>query len=225
MIGTEEQKAKARAAPFGYACHRCLNCCRAYRIPLNPYDIARLARNRDQTTGAFCAEWTEDGAGQTLRRKRGGACIFLGPEGCQVHPDRPLVCRLYPLWRRVGADESETWLRMTPHPKTRGDYAVTGTIADFLEQQDAHRHIEACDEYAEWLAEAREALDVAPEAAAGLVEESGEAPDFELIDMDAAIARHCAAAGEDEPSNLEARKRLHLKILYDRLHDYAKGPA
>ena len=29
-----------------------------------------------------------------LKQTESGACVFLGAEGCMVHPDRPLVCRL-----------------------------------------------------------------------------------------------------------------------------------
>ncbi len=31
-------------------------------------------------------------------RKAGGRCFFLGESGCRVYPERPLLCRMYPLW-------------------------------------------------------------------------------------------------------------------------------
>src|ERR1700752_4896509 len=94
---------------FGYKCHRCMRCCYDKRIQINPYESARLARNLGQTTTEFRSAWTEDGAGTVLKQTDTGACIFLGNDGCTVHPDRPLVCRLYPLGRRVRADGSESF--------------------------------------------------------------------------------------------------------------------
>ena len=55
----------------------------------------------------------------------------------------------------------------------------------------------------------------APLTAELSVEDNGTARD--LLDMDAAIARHCAATPETEPTDIEARKELHLKILYQEL--------
>jgi Fe-S-cluster containining protein len=89
-----------RAEAFGYVCHRCLKCCQHKLIQLNPYEIARLARNRGMTTSEFRSAWTMDGVGLYLAQTKSGTCVFLGGDGCTVHPDRPLVCRLYPLGRQ-----------------------------------------------------------------------------------------------------------------------------
>ena len=55
-----------------------------------------------------------------------GACGFLGEAGCTVHPDRPLVCRLYPLGRAVAPDRTETFAALTPDPETAGVYGADG---------------------------------------------------------------------------------------------------
>ena len=222
MRPSAEQQAKARGEPFGYRCGRCMNCCHNYLIPVNPYDIARLARRTGQTTGAFRETRTRDGQGVLLARKDGGACVFLDDGGCSVHSDRPLVCRLYPIWRSVSAEGIESWAHAAPHPRTKGDYAVTGTIADFLDQQDAHAHIEAGDLYAEWMRRARRVMEHEPETAERDILDI-EGDDADLIDMDTAIARHCAAAGAAEPDDLEARTRLHLQILHRQLDDFERG--
>ena len=39
----------------------------------------------------------------------------------------------------------------------------------------------------------------------------------DLLDMDGAIKRYCAAAEIVEPTDIEARKELHLAILYGQL--------
>src|SRR5262249_23046631 len=156
-------------------------CCHHKRIQLNPYELARLARNRGLTTTEFRAAWTEDGAGQVLRQTETGACVFLGAEGCTVHPDRPLVCRLYPLGRHVLADGSETFSHVEPHPQSRGNLTNTGTIADFLEAQGAGPFMEAADMYFFWLCDAQRHLSEAGDADAASTFEEGEHSARELL--------------------------------------------
>jgi Fe-S-cluster containining protein len=216
MIDTAETpSSRPRDAAFGYVCRRCLKCCHHKNIQLNPYEVARLARNLGLTTSEFRAAWTDDSAGLVLRQTESGACVFLGNEGCTVHPDRPLVCRLYPLGRHIRADGGETFFPLEPHPDSRGTFTGTGTIAEFLISQDAHAFIETSDDYFRWLCAART-----------YVHESGESEVFsatdvevatDLLDVDTMIARHCATAGVEAPSELAARKALHLAILYQQL--------
>ena len=91
MDKTADSLLPARQERFRYVCHQCLRCCHDKKIQLNPYEVARLARNRGQTTTQFRAEWTVDGAGTVLQQTETGACVFLGAGGCMVHADRPLV--------------------------------------------------------------------------------------------------------------------------------------
>ena len=70
MNSTAPQLPDPRAETFGYVCHRCMKCCHHKRIQLNPYEVARLARNRGMTTGEFRAVCTEDGAGLAARADR-----------------------------------------------------------------------------------------------------------------------------------------------------------
>jgi uncharacterized protein len=145
MADTPAQPPSPRSEPFGYRCGRCRNCCRHYLVPVNAYEATRLAGRLGVTDTEFRKRYTRRGQGRELAHDRKGACVFLGDEGCTVYADRPLTCRLYPLRRFVDAEGNETWGRASPHPRTRGDYAVTGTIADFLDRQDAHEHIRAFD--------------------------------------------------------------------------------
>ena len=148
MTRTTPQSRKPRAEPFGYACGGCRNCCRQHLVPVNDYEIGRLARRLGLTDEAFRARFTRRGEGAQLAHTAADDCIFLGPDGCSVYADRPLTCRLYPLWRSLDGEGNEVWRHAPPHPETRGDYAVTGTIADFLDAQDAHAHIAAQDAHA-----------------------------------------------------------------------------
>ena len=212
-----------RDAPFGYVCHQCRRCCRGKAVQVNPYDAARLARHENQTTSEFISAWTEDGAGVFLAQTASGDCVFLTDEGCRVHPDRPLACRIYPLAREVSAEGIERWRALPPDPQTRGDYQVTGVIADFIARQGADPYIRRADQYGAW---ARRAAAVLADAGAPAAEED-DAPGWDLaqglLDMDSAIALHCAETGEPEPDDVELRTDLHLRILHRRLDAFERS--
>lgn len=209
-MDVEQQHQQARQEAFAYRCHACSRCCQHKIIQVNPYEVARLARSTGKTVAQFRSECTEDGQGAILRRTADSdTCIFLGEKGCTVHPDRPLVCRLYPLGRRVAADGNETWLRVEPHPQTAGEYSKDGTIADYIAAQGALPFMRAADAYAQWVRDTVAWLETADDSAAGF----GADP----VDMDAAIAAHCTAHAIPEPSDMEDRRRLHIQILYQHL--------
>lgn len=215
---TQAQRASARAEAFGYVCNRCSLCCRHKVIQVNPYEIARLARRKGMSTGALVAQYTEDGAGARLTRREDGSCSFLGAEGCGVHPDRPLVCRVYPLGRHVEADGAESWSHLAPHPDTRGVYGGAGTIGDYVAAQGALPFIQATDEYAAWLRRAYGVIGDAGET----VEDGPSSSD--LLDMDTVVAARCRDAGVEEPLDIEARKALHLASLAEWLDEIEGGP-
>jgi Fe-S-cluster containining protein len=98
-----------RDSPFSYDCHACRRCCHDKVIRLNPYEVARLAQNRGISTTVFLAQYT-GAQGTVLKQVDHGACVFLTPEGCGVHADRPLVCRLYPLGRHVTSERGEDFV-------------------------------------------------------------------------------------------------------------------
>jgi len=93
---------------FGFHCHpglACFNrCCREATLILSPYDILRLSRRLNLSTGEFLRRHTrreaEAGSGLPLvlaKPARTGGCPFLGETGCTVYADRPAACRLFPL--------------------------------------------------------------------------------------------------------------------------------
>jgi len=191
-------------------------------IQVNPYEIARLARRLGQTTREFRATWTRDGLGTTLEQTATGACVFLGRDGCRVHADRPLVCRLYPLGRHVDADGSERFSHIEPHPLSAGEYRDKGTIADFVASQGAEPFLRAADAYFAWLCAAATKLGAGEDGnktqREGLVEQRSKVDGaLKLLDMDECIARHCRTNGLAEPDNIEERMKLHLAILYEEI--------
>ena len=211
------QTTDPRGETFGYECHRCLRCCRDKHIQLNPYEVARLARHRDETTTAFREACTEDGAGVSLLRTADGACIFLGETGCTVHADRPLVCRLYPLGRHRTFEGEESFAPVEPHPQSEGEWHSRGVIADFLKAQDAEPFIRAADAYAGWLDRAIERLAL---RTGKTPDELIAAPieDDTLLDLDATLAAWARRTGQAIPDQLDWRMALHLSILDDHLN-------
>ena len=224
-----EQQQMTRDAPFSYECHACRRCCHNKLIQLNPYEIARLSRNRGISTGEFIEQYLAPD-GPYLRFRENTGCVFLTERGCGVHPDRPLVCRLYPLGRHLSADGVEHFTRLTPHPESEGSFGDTGTIADFLATQDITEFVAAADRYLElfyrmydamWQQEELHDLDTG-----SLAESSAQIPEAilqEWLDQDAAIARYCSEQGLIEPAALPERLRLHIKVI-DTLLELAKEP-
>jgi uncharacterized protein len=212
VAAVDDSPSITRDVSFGYVCGRCSRCCQHKHIQLDPYEIARLARARGESTTTFRASWTVDGRGTTLRQKPDGTCVFLGAEGCEVHPDRPLVCRLYPLGRHLRSDGHEYFSISGGHPQTAGKYTGTGTIADYLERQETRPFIEAGDAYFRWFQFAYARLAASDDV---LISEAvAGADDQGILDMDAMIASHSAATGERAPQSLEARLQLHLSLLH-----------
>jgi uncharacterized protein len=212
---TAQLPAASRSTSFGYVCRRCSRCCQDKQIQVNPYEVARLARAKGLSTSEFRAAWTVDGRGTVLRQNEDGTCVFLGPQGCEVHRDRPLVCRLYPLGRIVRSDGSEHFMRCEGHPQSAGEFTDRGTIADYLAAQDAAPFMDATDAYFQWLCAAHERLGAPADHPA---DEAGT-EEADLLDLDTTIVRHCKATGEAEPTDLEDRMRLHLRLLDDAISD------
>jgi len=57
-----------RDSQFSYACNRCMSCCHDAHISLDPYELLRLARNRNLTTTEFIARYLTEG-GIVLRNR------------------------------------------------------------------------------------------------------------------------------------------------------------
>jgi Fe-S-cluster containining protein len=222
MLMTAQCAETSRSSEFGYVCRRCSLCCRDKRIQINPYELARLARAQGETTSEFRKRWTLDGQGTTLGQKEDGTCVFLGPQGCEVHADRPLVCRLYPLARHVLTDRGEYFTTLEGHPQSKGEFTNRGTVADYLATQGAMPFLEAADAYFRWLCDAHERLDLTVEAIRTGPDKEMQ---YDLLDMDAMIARHCAATGSPEPTELLERMDLHLQLLYAALANREDGHA
>jgi len=211
-----------RETPFSYACGRCSRCCYHKGISLNPYEVLRLARRQGLTTTEFIERFT-DAAGTLLRQRADGACVFLGERGCGVHADRPLVCRIYPLGRRISAEDEETFSELEPHPQTEGKYGTQGTVGGYLHSQGAGPYMQAADRYLNLF---RAMADTLFERAASLApserEEVGRrcgrpkeftASETDWLDIDRAVDRYCRERGLPKPAEPERLMELHVQAL------------
>ncbi len=211
---------------FSYTCHACSRCCHDKIIHLNPYEVARLAENRGISTTEFLSRYTVAN-GTALAQVDNGACVFLMPQGCGVHPDRPLVCRLYPLGRRVTAEGEETFHEVTPHPQTEGEYGTDGTVEGFLTRQGAQPFIEAVDRYVEVVGRMAAALSrqvgndsrlrqdvqaVVDELAQGQDE---SVPDW--LDMDHVVGQYCEQRGLTSPGDVPGKMARHIQAIEEWL--------
>ncbi len=112
--------ATQQSARFGYTCNRCKRCCTDKRIQVNPSEVARLARNRAKALSSFARIGRLAAKEPFCARKKTWPACFLGPGGCEVHADRPLACRLYPLGRHIMPDGSEYFTVLEGHPQSAG---------------------------------------------------------------------------------------------------------
>jgi len=136
---------------FSYVCNRCGLCCRDKVITLSPYDVIRMARAAAISTGAAVARYTMR-RGSLLRFFPDGRCAALAGPRCTIHPGRPLPCRLYPLGleRAPGADGAgyvERFVQLEPAAGSLGVYGAAGTVAEFLEAQEAAPYFDAVARY------------------------------------------------------------------------------
>ena len=188
-----------------------MRCCYDKWIPLNPYDLIRLAHGFGIGTGEFIRRHTTEGV-RLLRREEepGNPCVFLGDEGCTVHAHRPAVCRLYPLGQTTMPDGSVTFSHLTPHPETAGVYGRDGAVGDYLAAQGYEPYEKAAQAYGELYDDVAVSLS---KTDAEVLEESpgDEAP--HLLDVDAWIQSYCAAEGLEFPIDPDEKYILHIRAM------------
>jgi Fe-S-cluster containining protein len=86
----DEYRRQAARAGAGCGPH-----CPGNRIPLTPYEAARIADGLGITTGDLLRRYMVSGSA-VLSVKDDGSCVFhREDEGCEIHGDRPLACRSF----------------------------------------------------------------------------------------------------------------------------------
>jgi uncharacterized protein len=83
-------------------------CCADLHLILTPYDILRMKRHLQLSSGQFLKQYTQphkDGESifplirLRMREDEGRRCPLVSRQGCIIYEDRPGACRLYPLGR------------------------------------------------------------------------------------------------------------------------------
>jgi Fe-S-cluster containining protein len=222
----DQSKRLTRDSAFSYICNRCKSCCRDNQIFLDPYEIARLARSKKLSTTEFIDRFLIDGRYVLPVVKEDRACIFLYDHGCDVHQDRPLVCRTYPLRRATRAGREE-FINLFPHPETTGEYGQSGAAGDFLKAQDVEPYVAVSDKYFALTHHIIEGLGKIIHSAPILFRPIREtmtlyfelrAHDLlELIDVDRIVSDHCRERELELPGSLEGLIALHIDIIQQRL--------
>lgn len=95
---------------FKFSCHKGLSCftqcCADVNIFLTPYDILRMKRALNLSSGEFLQKYTftpflEDQKFPLVLLKMQNdarkSCPFITSEGCTIYEDRPWSCRMFPL--------------------------------------------------------------------------------------------------------------------------------
>ncbi|MCK5517663.1 MAG: YkgJ family cysteine cluster protein, partial [Desulfobulbaceae bacterium] len=135
-----------RNSKFSFECKACGICCHDKEIQMNPYEIVRLADHLKIGTAEFLEKYITPGEPFLLFLEN-SACVFLTDKGCSVHPDRPLVCRLYPLGQHLTGTGVEHFRCLKLQPGCSGDLGENGTVTAFLNSQEVRPYMEAAEKY------------------------------------------------------------------------------
>jgi Fe-S-cluster containining protein len=158
--------------------------CPGNRIPLTPYEAARLADGIGISTGELLRRYLTPGSA-VLAVKEDGSCVFhKAEEGCEVHRDRPLACRSF-------LEPADTPGRFVERARQYREILRAWRRAGLADTDDA-----------EQAAGARSAsAHTAPELGTW------------ILDVDSLVAERCAERGIPVPEDLEARIDIHLSAL------------
>jgi uncharacterized protein len=216
-----------RTSGFSYRCNCCGRCCHNKRIQTSPYEVLRLARNLELSTGEFLNRHI-DSEGPYLRVMENGACVFLKGKGCSVHEDRPLACRTYPLGLYVSPEGVETFLELRPHPLCEGVYGNDSTVDRYLNLQGAQSYIDAGKQYVALFYRLHEELHQSLSTDAGATGELQSAitardgsglPAFtHWFDVDRMVADFCQDQGIFVPASISETVKLHIHAIEHLLH-------
>lgn len=127
-------------------CSRKGTCCHGNQVLLNPWELARLAHEKNMSAAEFRAVFCIQGGsvlhfnGEKDQRGKAACGLYTENFGCSVHTARPLACRLFPLGRQVQHETAEYIFQGTTFPCLNGCSEVLDlpkiTVADYLEGQE-----------------------------------------------------------------------------------------
>lgn len=162
--------------------------CPGNRIPLTPYEVARIARGLQVATGEVIRRYVQEGTG-VLEVGTDGHCVFHRTTGCELDAERPMSCRNF-------ADPLDGAGRFVE--RARQYRAI-------LRAWRATRESEAREESEAVLAAGELRRHAAPELG------------MWILDVDSMVAERCQERGMPIPEDLEARIDIHLEALRSAL--------
>jgi uncharacterized protein len=81
-------------------CFKC--CCKPGVVYFDKDDVKRAAEFLDLSEQKFKQTFLKkEGHYWMLEVEENSACLFLTPDGCNIHPAKPKQCRTYPFWPEV----------------------------------------------------------------------------------------------------------------------------
>jgi Fe-S-cluster containining protein len=163
--------------------------CPGNRIPLTPYEVARIARGLSVPTGEVIREYVQEGSG-VLEVGEDGNCVFHRTTGCELQGERPMSCRNF-------ADPLDGAGR-------------------FVERARQYRAILRAWRATREVAEAPVAREVVMSAGESRRHAAPELGMW-ILDVDAMVAERCQERGIPVPEDLEARIDIHLEVLRSAL--------
>lgn len=102
---------------FKFSCHKALSCfntcCSDTNIFLTPYDVLRMRRSLELSSGEFLQKYTvallgDEGLPAVVLRMmddENKSCPFVTPDGCRIYQNRPWSCRMYPVFPDSSKEE------------------------------------------------------------------------------------------------------------------------
>lgn len=141
-------------------CSRAGTCCHGNKVLLNPWELARIALEKELSSEEFRSRFCVDGGivlhfnGAKDHRGKAACSQYIPNFGCSVHAGRPLACRLFPLGRQIQHETAEYIFEGTTFPCFNGcaevrdlpqlsvkDYLIGQETAAFELAQDAYLEI------------------------------------------------------------------------------------
>ena len=140
-------------------CSRTGTCCFGNLVLINPWELARLAREKKITPREFRDRYCDFGGirllfdGKTGWKMKLACSQYIDNFGCSVHLGRPLACRLYPLGRQKQNTEVHYMFQGNRFPCLEGCPEVSElphlSVAEYLKGQQTDQFEKAQDEYLE----------------------------------------------------------------------------
>ncbi|MFN5417190.1 MAG: YkgJ family cysteine cluster protein [Flavobacteriia bacterium] len=140
-------------------CSRKGTCCHGNQVLLNPWELNRLAFEKQISVKEFRDLYCDWGGvrlkfdGEKDHRGKNSCSQYIPNFGCSLHEGRPLACRLFPIGRQIQNDEVQYIFQGKTFPCLDGCPEVNElpkmTVEDYLKDQQTSLFEQAQDAYLE----------------------------------------------------------------------------